>query len=111
MALTHDRPFGVGWFPTTLPIIPEPSWIDWHPEYWQQPSYRPFTPPYGWICPRCLKVWAPSVVECDCHPPTVNTTVTATGGSVSNPPDPNVRVVFTESESAEVAHGDRTIGD
>ena len=22
----------------------------------------------GWVCPRCDKVWAPSVKSCDCEP-------------------------------------------
>lgn len=22
----------------------------------------------GWICPRCQRAWAPSVVECPCKP-------------------------------------------
>lgn len=22
----------------------------------------------GWICPRCKRVWAPAVLECDCKP-------------------------------------------
>lgn len=25
--------------------------------------------PTGWLCPRCNKVWGPSVRECDCKPP------------------------------------------
>lgn len=27
------------------------------------------TLPTGWICPRCGKVHAPTVTECDCQPP------------------------------------------
>jgi hypothetical protein len=29
---------------------------------------------YGWICPRCGKVHAPFVRECDCPPPCITTT-------------------------------------
>ena len=55
-------------------------------------SYRPL-PQYGWICPRCEKVNAPDVRQCDCKPgdkatvsesdmPTVTTTVWPDRGKV-----------------------------
>jgi hypothetical protein len=31
------------------------------------PSNLDLTTPKGWQCPKCGKVWAPSIPCCDCH--------------------------------------------
>lgn len=38
-----------------------------NPANWKYITYSHNTsPPQGWICPRCSKVWAPHVDKCDC---------------------------------------------
>jgi len=52
------------------------------------------TPEMGWICPRCLKVWAPDVKNCDCpafqiytnHPPLAYPPPDSTGTPMPQPP-------------------------
>jgi hypothetical protein len=34
------------------------------------PVEQPMLYSYGWICPRCGRVWAPGVQTCGCPPPT-----------------------------------------
>lgn len=31
--------------------------------------------PVGWVCPRCGKIWAPDIKQCDCKPPQLPHTV------------------------------------
>jgi hypothetical protein len=77
----------------------------WQPDwrYWPAPAPEPL---YGWICPRCLRVWAPSVTECQhCRPAITNI---SSGGTIDC--DTNVTVMnnlaLNESapESGELQH-------
>ena len=74
-----------GWCSTLAPL--ELNYVQTIPG-----SYCPL-PQYGWICPRCEKVNAPDVRQCDCKPgdkatvsesdmPTVTTTVWPDRGKV-----------------------------
>ena len=44
---------------------------------WQ--TYKPYTTEYGWECPRCGRINAPWVRQCDCSPSgwTISTTTTS----------------------------------
>jgi hypothetical protein len=54
------RPFNINypWINTTTVAWPT-STVTWD---YTQPM------PTGWVCPRCEKIWAPSVSECSCSP-------------------------------------------
>lgn len=47
-----------------LPSYPSPG-LPSYPDHPQKPDYS-YGGNYGWICPKCGKVWAPHVNFCDC---------------------------------------------
>jgi hypothetical protein len=96
---TGDCPEGMNiYHPSTTPCVP--AWDGWHPtpDWWRWEPPVPEPLPYGWICPRCGRVWAPSVTECqNCRSATTTDTTT---GSADAMDMEGVRVVLCEDEHA-----------
>lgn len=50
-----------------------------------------FAAPQGWICPRCGRVWAPSMICCTCKPASTTTGVSTQGMLEEMANDPAVQ--------------------